>query len=170
MNKFNFILFVLISSLSLKANLLPYISPGISLAWSPHKALYFGWKVSIGGAEFNNSNKLDGYFINLTIGYKLNTIEYSINNSYWYTEIESGIITGMLLSGIGIGASYWRKKNNKIYIAPKGSIFTGDIVFLRSDFTVIQKKFLYDIGGIFVIPFNKYMFESYGLDLHNISD
>ncbi len=168
MTKFAVIAFLIVFTLN--ADIVPYISPGVSVSWNLKGAQFAGWKVSIGYADFITNSKLDGYFLNITIGNKY-AVDYHVHESnYLFTEVESGIVTGLLFSGVGIGTAYWRNGNRKIGISPKGSIFTGDIVFLRTDFAVIEKKLHYDIGGNIVFPFNEYIFGSHSFGSFSFAD
>ena len=151
-------LVVLLCIFSLHADIVPYVSPGISLAWNFKKAAIIGWKVSVGYMdEYGDASR--SYFINITLGKKADTDHDFSSYNYWFTEIESGILTGALFSGAGIGTAFLRDENNKLSIAPKGSLYTGCGVFLRSDFVLSKKNMLFDIGGSVVLPFSRFLFD-----------
>jgi hypothetical protein len=159
--------FIFLLYFLLNAELLPYFSPGISISWSKHTTVV-GWKLSFGYFQDVYRNNINGYFLNVTFGKK-----YGIDNdlySYWYSELESGMATGLLFSGAGFGTAYLKDKSNKTIILPKASIFTGDILFLRSDLFMYQNKMFFDIGGNIVLPLNKYILNPPGIGRLNIGD
>ena len=120
-------------------------------SWNFHNTQSMILKVSIGYYCGPQSNFMKNpYFANLTFGKRL--IDFNENQpNYFFTEIESGIYSGYIISGIGLGAAYY-KSNNKLMIVPKASIFTGDGIFLRSDLILCNKRIDADLGGMLVVP------------------
>lgn len=139
------------------ADLLPYISPGFTIAWNSSRMKSASWKVSVGFFSEDHIKRIDGYFCNITLGKRYLLDNFS--KDYMFTECEAGLFKGYLFYGSGIGTAYL-KKNDRIKIAPKGSLFIGDVLFLRSDFVASDKKLDLDIGGSIVVPINKSYFDN----------
>lgn len=127
----------------------PYLSPGVTLAWYSKGLKSATWKISLGIFCDVNSENLNGYFINLTYGKRFLLNDYK--RDYRFTECESGIFCRYLVYGTGLGAAYF-KTENKTRIVPKGAFFIGNILFLRSDFIIDNKKTDWDLGANLVYP------------------
>ncbi len=147
-----FSVMVILAIQNSSAQVLPYISPGFTVAWNSSKLKSASWKISVGIFSPGNTDKLDGYFCNITLGKRYLLDDYS--KDYLFTECESGIFKGYLFYGSGIGTAYIRQEE-KTRVVPKFSLFTGDILFLRSDMIINHKKIDLDIGGTLVLPLNK---------------
>lgn len=140
----------------LPAEVIPYISPGAMMSWNFHNVQTVTLKISLGiGYDFNyqSNAKINSGFANLTFG-KRWLVDFNVNQpDYFFTEIESGIYYRLFISGVGLGTAFF-KNEDKLKIVPKASIFSGDLLFLRSDLILYNHKPDVDIGGMFVIPFN----------------
>jgi hypothetical protein len=161
MKKSNMCLILFCLAAWLHAGIVPYISPGLMLSWNFHSTPSAIVKISIGlGYEITfRPYTINSCFTNLTIGKRI-FIDYNQKQpNYLFTEIESGIWTGYLISGIGLGTAYY-KNGNKLRIVPKAAIFSGDGLFLRSDFILDNRKIDADLGGMLVLPLGAYLFNT----------
>jgi len=142
------------------ARLVPYISPGVFVGWNFSNSATITFKVSIGIAsdisDYSSDNNGHFVFANVTLGER-KLFNYSDKQTeYTFTEFETGFWTSHLVSGLGLGTAYY-KSDDKWHIAPKASLFTGDLMFLRSDFILYKQNLNADVGGIFVIPIGSFL-------------
>lgn len=145
----------------------PYVSPGAMWSWNFNGGSSLTLKISIGCYyETYTGQKANPYFSNLTFGKRF-LVDFSQNEpDYFFTEIESGFYSGFLVSGAGLGAAYF-KRENKLIVVPKASLFTGDGLFLRSDFILDNRKLDIDLGAMLVAPLGEYLFHSYSFSMPN---
>ncbi|MFW5785477.1 MAG: hypothetical protein ACOCW1_04755, partial [Chitinispirillaceae bacterium] len=136
---------------------IPYISPGITVAWNSKNTTSIFWKLSFG--HFDDFGPCNG-FVNITIGQRIMVDNNFASGNYFYTELESGVVTGELISGAGVGAAFMKDANGKRKMVPKGSLFSGFMLFLRMDATRHQKETDFDIGTIAVFPVNELLFQN----------
>lgn len=150
------ICFLLFTSKQAQSEHFPYVSPGFSICWNNSGLKSASIKLSVG--IFSESfNEIDGYFCNITLGKRFLLNDYS--RDYIFTECEGGIFSGYLMYGTGLGTAFSRK-DGKIQVSPKGTLFLGNLLFLRSDIIIKDKKSDLDVGGMVVLPLNMKYFDN----------
>jgi len=162
---FLFLCILLSSKTFAASDIFHYISPGLTIAYSSHKAWVIGYKVSIGFIGNNMKILDDRFFYNFTFGQRASERHSEKKTGYFFTEFETGAIqipylmSPLCIPGIGIGAAFRRNSDKQIIVRPKGSAFIGSVVlFLRSDFVFDEDGFLYDIGGCLTAPIFPWIF------------
>lgn len=148
---------LLLICISADANI-PYISPGITIAWNSRNTTSVFWKLSVG---YQGDIELYDGFVNITVGQRIMVDNRFGSGDYFYTELESGFGTGLLISGAGFGAAFVKNTDGKRKIVPKGSLFSGFMLFLRMDAIRHQKETDFDIGTIAVFPLTEFLFHNY---------
>jgi hypothetical protein len=144
-----------------ETGIIPYISPGINVAWNSGGTVSLTPKISLGVLTKANT-PLTSYFCNFTFGKRFLRHCRNSELEYSFTEGEFGIVTGgMLFSGVGAGTAFIRNDSG-LHVVPKGSLFTGDILFLRTDAILFNKKLDVDVGGTIVLPLSPYLFSGSG--------
>lgn len=134
------------------ASHVPYISPGLTISFNSQKVWFVGYKVSIGYTGDQMKMLNDNFFYNVTVGLKVPIRKGENRSGYLFTECEAGALMFPYFPGVGIGAAIKRNEDGKIRIRPKGSVFAGALLFLRSDFVFDEHAFLYDFGGCLTLP------------------
>lgn len=148
--KINKILFVITAIFFISINIKSqdylstfYVSPGISVSWGGDSNFFFGWKLSLG--YFNSEQS----YYNITFGGK-----HTINSGkgvspleYKYLELQSGSFLGYypLSAGAGVGITF---SDNDVY--PRASLFGGALFFVNVDYTFTRK--IFDLGGSISLP------------------
>jgi hypothetical protein len=159
MNKIKTCLLVFCLSAGLFAEIIPFISPGVMWSWNFNHTPTIILKISVGyynnNFAFNDKNQYNKYFANFSFGKRIVWNHKQNQPDYLFTEIESGILYNFIFYGIGLGTAYYKNHSN-LLIAPKASLFTGDGLFLRSDFALYDHKVDTDLGGMIVLPICKY--------------
>lgn len=148
-------LIILLIVSSVNSKVLPYLSPGIILSWNTQKKVSASWKISAGIFKSVDYGKIEGYLLNITYGKRYLLDDAS--KDYLFTELETGLLSGIVFYGFGAGTAYV-KKDDKIRVVPKGSLFAGWFLFLRSDIVRYDHKFDIDIGGNIVLPITELIF------------
>lgn len=159
-----FLLFVIIRVSY--ASVMPYISPGVMIAWNNSKVKTINLKISIGCTIPVQGRAIDACFTNITIGRRVSTETPLGPRDYSYSEIEFGMLKGPVFGGMGIGVALEKDpQNNRRYLLPKGSAFVGDVLFVRTDAVIENHNLDIDIGGMLVVPFCRALFRLKGSDL-----
>lgn len=155
-----FLLFLL--ALSFAGEFIPYISPGLMLAWNSRRVQTVNIKIGAGVA-YNPSHHyaVDMGFAALTFG-KRTCIEHTFSDlDYRYLDIEGGLFKGFFVGGSGIGLAFYKEENGKTVPVPKISFFAGDVLFVRTDIVFRKVKKDVDVGGMLVLPINQYVFKAW---------
>lgn len=156
-----FFLLILIA-LTIAGEFIPYISPGLMLAWNSRRVQTINFKIGAGVA-YNPSHHyaVDMGFVALTFG-KRSCIENSFSDlDYRYLDIEGGLFKGFFIGGSGIGLAFYKEENGKIVPVPKIGFFAGDVLFVRTDIVFRKVKKDVDVGGMLVLPINQYVFKAW---------
>lgn len=140
----------------------PYISPGIMLAWNTRSVQTVNIKIGAGVA-YNPSQhySVDMGFVSLTFG-KRTCVENTFSDlNYRYLDIEGGLFKGFFVGGSAVGLAFYKEENGKTVPVPKIGFFAGDVLFIRSDIVFRKIKKDMDIGGMLVLPINQYLFKAW---------
>lgn len=148
------ILVILLIITSVNSKVLPYLSPGVIISWNSQKRVSASWKISAGVLVPTSYENVEGCIFNITLGKRFLLDDAS--KDYLFTELETGFLSGIVFYGFGMGTAYL-KENNKIKVVPKGSLFAGWVLFLRSDIVRYNQKFDIDIGANVVLPITEYI-------------
>ncbi len=153
---------LLLCALTFAGEFIPYISPGLMLAWNSRKIQTINLKIGAGIAYNPSQHHIaDMGFVNLTFG-KRSCIEHTFSDlDYRYLDFEGGLFKGFFVGGSGIGLAFYKEENGKITPVPKVGFFAGDILFVRTDIVFRRVKKDIDVGGMLVLPINQYVFKAW---------
>lgn len=132
------------------------------LAWNSRKVQTVNLKIGAGFAyDPSQHHAVDMGFVNLTFGKRI-CIENAFSElDYRYLDIEGGLFKGFLVGGSGIGFAFYKEQSGKITPVPKIGFFAGDILFVRTDIVFRSVKKDVDVGGMLVVPINRYVFKGW---------